>query len=436
MKKEPAHSNLGASSAERWVNCPGSVKLSEGIPNKSSSYAKHGTAAHHLCDLKMRKPKLNLYKHLGRLIGIDGSIIDEDDFDPISDNGEFFKIDEVMIESVEDYIETVQSHVERLGREDVQVFSETKFSLADIREGMFGTNDACVIKEGEEIVIIDFKYGAGKYVAVEYNMQLMYYALGALYKFFYKESSKTGHKFWSKKTPPKVTLVIVQPRCISPEGSTREWSTSSEYIIQDYAQILKDALKQVDKKNPPLKDGAHCFFCLAKFICPLKRQKLAESVQTDFANLDVDVDFDLIEEPKHLPSKQQISAIVEDTEYLEKVLRAAPSIREFLSQLEEKALSDAIKGRIPTGFKLVEKSTRRKWTNEQEAYESLSLFFGEEDLLTQPKLKSFTELEKLKGASKLVSSLTSKPKGNFELVFIGSKKKKIVDSIQEDFENI
>lgn len=42
-----AHSNLGASSAKRWMNCPGSNALIEHAPpEQSSKYAAEGTAAH------------------------------------------------------------------------------------------------------------------------------------------------------------------------------------------------------------------------------------------------------------------------------------------------------------------------------------------------------------------------------------------------------
>ena len=44
------HSKLGASGAKRWLTCPGSVALSEGMPNKSSKYAIEGTAAHQLAE--------------------------------------------------------------------------------------------------------------------------------------------------------------------------------------------------------------------------------------------------------------------------------------------------------------------------------------------------------------------------------------------------
>src|SRR5580765_4761035 len=50
--ERPAHSPLGASGAERWMNCPGSVSLlklvSPGVESDEPEYRTHGTAAHQL----------------------------------------------------------------------------------------------------------------------------------------------------------------------------------------------------------------------------------------------------------------------------------------------------------------------------------------------------------------------------------------------------
>src|SRR3982750_206581 len=43
---ERAHSKYSASGSERWFACPASVKLSEGLPDKTSVWAAEGTRAH------------------------------------------------------------------------------------------------------------------------------------------------------------------------------------------------------------------------------------------------------------------------------------------------------------------------------------------------------------------------------------------------------
>ena len=39
------HVELSASGAHRWMNCPGSIKLSRQVPDKRSVYAAEGSVA-------------------------------------------------------------------------------------------------------------------------------------------------------------------------------------------------------------------------------------------------------------------------------------------------------------------------------------------------------------------------------------------------------
>ena len=49
------HARCSASAAHRWINCPGSVALSDQCPDPgASSYADEGTLAHSLAELKLR----------------------------------------------------------------------------------------------------------------------------------------------------------------------------------------------------------------------------------------------------------------------------------------------------------------------------------------------------------------------------------------------
>ena len=57
------HARLGPSAAHRWINCPGSVALSEQVSaTTGGAYAEEGTVAHSLAELKLRK-------YLGELRG-------------------------------------------------------------------------------------------------------------------------------------------------------------------------------------------------------------------------------------------------------------------------------------------------------------------------------------------------------------------------------
>ena len=48
-----AHALLGPSSAARWIACPPSVKLCEQFEDVESEYAKEGSLAHEIAELKV-----------------------------------------------------------------------------------------------------------------------------------------------------------------------------------------------------------------------------------------------------------------------------------------------------------------------------------------------------------------------------------------------
>ena len=54
-KEERAHAVLAASSAKKWIHCPPSARLEEGIPDEESPYAAEGTLAHSIGELKLSR---------------------------------------------------------------------------------------------------------------------------------------------------------------------------------------------------------------------------------------------------------------------------------------------------------------------------------------------------------------------------------------------
>lgn len=46
---------LSASSSNRWIHCPPSVRLSEQFENKTSDFARQGTDALTFCEYKLHK---------------------------------------------------------------------------------------------------------------------------------------------------------------------------------------------------------------------------------------------------------------------------------------------------------------------------------------------------------------------------------------------
>ena len=135
------HAFLSASASHRWINCPPSAKLCEGIKDESSPYAQEGTDCPELCDYLVEKA-------LGR-----------DVKDPTENltyyNGE-------MQNCAEEYTNYVLEQYEKAKAycSDPMVFIEQRLDFSRWVENGFGTGD-CVIIADEVLHIIDYKHGLG-----------------------------------------------------------------------------------------------------------------------------------------------------------------------------------------------------------------------------------------------------------------------------------
>ena len=157
------HAFLSASASHRWINCPPSAKLCEGIKNESSPYAQEGTDCHELCAYLVEKA-------LGR------------DVEDPTENLTYYSGE--MQNCAEEYRDYVLEQFERSKKfcSDPMVFIEQRLDFSRWVENGFGTGD-CVIIADEVLHIIDYKHGLGVLVESEGNSQMMCYALGALEAF-------------------------------------------------------------------------------------------------------------------------------------------------------------------------------------------------------------------------------------------------------------
>ena len=226
------HAKLGASSANRWMNCPGSIQFIAMQPefflDNSSEYADEGTKAHAIAEALLNK-------NLTLLSELEGHEIIE--VEPEVD----------LQEAVETYTSYINNS---LGPVDI-LHIEQKFF---INEEFFGTNDACIEKIAENTLnVLDYKHGVGVPVEATDNKQLKYYAIGAMTEF--------GTNY------DKVTLTIVQPRSFHPDGPVRSWDTTPRKLLE-FKDELFEAGEATKKKNAPLVAGNHCRFCPALAVCP------------------------------------------------------------------------------------------------------------------------------------------------------------------------
>lgn len=147
MATNPRDAVLSASGSHRWLNCTPSARLELEFENTTSEAAREGTAAHALCEHKLKK---FLKKRSKR---------------PVSD----YNSDE-MEECTDAYAEFVMEQYEEAKKscKDPVILIEQKLDFSCYVPEGFGTGD-CIIISDDKLHIIDFKYGQGIFVEAEHN---------------------------------------------------------------------------------------------------------------------------------------------------------------------------------------------------------------------------------------------------------------------------
>jgi len=355
---ERAHAKLSPSSAHRWMECPGSVRLSEGIERGSSVFADEGTAAHELAAHCLTLG-FDASRFAGQFIDIDATT-PANRFLP-TDNGSdrVFEADDEMVESVQIYLDHARGLVDPGDEIDV----EYRFDLQSIAEGMFGTGDCVIYKpKTGDLIVVDFKYGRGVAVEPEQNPQLLLYGLGAVQRH-------------GNRPLRNVTLTIIQPRCAHPGGPIREWHTDSVDLMGHDIDI-REAAAKTEAVDAVLIAGEWCKFCPAAAICEVNRAKVQEIAGLQFAAEGVD------------PASMTAEILAEALDEVEIVESWAKNVRRY-------AHDQAMSGNPPPGWKLVEKRAIRKWKSESEAAQWLIDKGISEDEIFEQVMHSPAQMEKL-----------------------------------------
>ena len=159
-----SHALLNASGSHRWLHCTAAPLLEENFPDSTSVYAKEGTLAHELCELKLQKYTTAMAKS--------------------TYTRKFNKIkkDELWQPEMDDTSETYLEYVKgvMLGCTATPVVAiEKRVDFSRYVPDGFGTAD-CIILSGDTLHIVDYKHGKGVVVDAEHNPQMMLYARGAI----------------------------------------------------------------------------------------------------------------------------------------------------------------------------------------------------------------------------------------------------------------
>jgi len=371
------HAVLSASSSHRWLNCNPSARLELEFEDRETSAAAEGTAAHALCEHKLRK-KLKLRSE--RPV----SIWDNDEMEMHTD----------------DYADFVMEQVVKQRRRDpdTQVLIEERLDFSCFVPDGFGTGDCLIVSKGR-LHIIDFKYGQGVLVEAEENPQMKLYALGALQRF--------GEQYQIKK----VKMTIFQPR----RENVSTWETTATKLKRWADKDLKPKAEKAYKGEGQYCPGEWCLFCKAAIKCRARAEDKLKLAQSEF----------------------KLPPLLTDDEIAD-VLSKLPDIKKWAEEIQQYALAQALGGKEWAGFKLVEGRSNRKYVDER-AVAKAAENAGYHDIYTK-SLISITEMEKLMGKkdfNAILGGLIVKPSGKPTLVPDADKRPAIIASnAKNDFNEI
>lgn len=367
MDNLPAHSPLGASSAERWMNCPGSVALIDALRGSGQyeeddpDYRRDGTQAHALAAHCLQSG-----------IGAGEALLE----------AEWDALDMEMVNAVQVYLDYVRvlpgDH-----------YCEVKVHRPELHPLFYGTMDfASVARITDWAEFVDYKHGAGVIVeagkAVGDNPQLSYYAYGMI-----------AEKFDDYPDDMPIKLTICQPRAAHADGSTRSMETTAGEIRQWAHDTLRPAMDRAMHERY-LSMGEWCRFCPAKIVCPAMRGLMKQTIELKAEAL----------------SDETLSTAYQQVDAIKMVIKAIEEEvkRRMIEQQRE----------LP-GLKVVLGRVNRIWKDGAE--KALQAAFGAA-AYSDPKLKSPKMIEDAFGThgKEAAAEFGFKPRGGYTIALSGDSR--------------
>jgi len=370
------HALLSASSSHRWLNCPPSARLCESYEDKGSDYAAEGTAAHTLCEYKLKVA-----------LGIHAK-------DPTADltyyNAEMEDCANGYAAYILELVETAKQACT-----DPVVLIEQRLDFSKYVEGGFGTGDCLVIADGT-LHIVDYKHGQGVLVEADDNPQMKLYALGALELFDGIYDIDT------------VSMTIYQPR----RGNVSTHTVFKESLYQWAEEVLKPAAELAYAGDGEFNCGDWCQFCRAKHECRARAERNLELARYDF----------------------KLPPLLEDDE-VEGILEKLDALVSWASNIKEYALLAALGGKQWSGWKLVEGRSNRRYTDETAVVEAVSTAGFDPYERKVLGITAMTSLLGKKRFEEVLGGFIEKPPGKPTLV-PENDKRPAINTAQQDFSEL
>lgn len=257
VPEAPAHALLSPSSSSRWINCPGSVAAGAMYAAKpSSKYAAEGTAAHSLLEMCLR-----LDQDPEAFIGHE-----------IEDG---FMVTDEMAAAVGAAVDWVRETMQANPSLRLHIEIRVKIGpLIGLHNGECDGTADIILEDGRLCIVADYKHGAGVYVEVKDNSQLMLYLAGA--------RERNGKSFF------KYESVVIQPRNYSNNGRAVRLSHLTEPDLVHWLQkTVRPAAHAALQPNGLRKAGDWCRWCAAAGSCRVYAFHAASKAATEFDDVTV-----------------------------------------------------------------------------------------------------------------------------------------------------
>lgn len=387
------HSQWSASSTERNWQCPGSLALTDGLPETTSEAADWGTACHQIAERCLHDGG-NADRYIGTIEKA---------------KSYSFEVDEEMAETAQMYVDYVRQRIDSVPADaPVITHYEQHFTLNSLKPPFDagGTADAVLYFPTLKLIeVIDLKGGRGVVVEVTGNPQARSYALGAML-------ANPGIDV------ERIRTTIVQPRAPHRDGRIRseefhiadlvEWTTDLVAAMRRAKEAMDTlaSTSQGEWSTKFLNAGDHCKFCKAKATCPAIEQKAIDTVG---------IWFDDLNQPRfaNTPPSTDPAERAMKLDMLDMIEGWIAAFRE-----NEHRLAEA--GDPADGYILVPKQGREKWNEgveEQVIGAAIVSRLPEEKYLTPGKLRTPKQIRKELGKNaNLVEGLSSTPEAGTNLV--------------------
>ncbi len=390
------HAELSPSSADRWMQCPGSVPLSEGIEDQTSEYAAEGTQAHALAE--------------AMLMG---------DFKTYE--SEYAGITEEMADYVEEYVTAVLERA--TGAEVFEV--EAAYSIEHLTKEpkAKGTTDALIL-HGNVLEVHDLKYGRGHKVEAVENKQLMIYGLAALEELSLIYEVETVQLFIHQ---PRLQHVSQTEMSVTElEAFAAEVSAAAESCA--VARETVGEMKPIAWQDRFLKPSeSACRWCKAKATCPKLREEVMTKVLGEFPDYTTPIEEQAGRLKPEVLSPEELAHSYLDLDFIEAWIAA---VRAKTYELLNHGVA------IP-GLKLVEgRRPAKAWADAEESEKAMKAMRLKADEMYSKKLSTPTQVMKVvKDRPKLkdkIQALITQGEGKPTVALASDKRAAIVIEQFED----